>query len=95
MLTPKLFRPSISAALRSRCISSLNGNKGQKAEENEVGSTTSMRMPPCQMPNMLDIGSRSIFDEDQDIFRQRCVRWSTQFAFVQIACFAIAVSEDL
>ena len=34
-----------------------------------------LRLPPCQMSNMMDIGSRSIFDEDQDIFRSSVRRF--------------------
>ena len=33
------------------------------------------RLPACQMPNMMDIGSRSIFDEDHDIFRSSVRRF--------------------
>ena len=30
----------------------------------------STRAPTSQMPNLMDIGSRSIFDEDNDMFRE-------------------------
>lgn len=32
-------------------------------------SSTQIRPPPSQMANLMDIGSRSIFDQDRDIFR--------------------------
>ena len=35
----------------------------------EGNTSTPLRLPACQMPNMMDIGCRSIFDEDHDIFR--------------------------
>lgn len=71
MLARQLLRPRQCAALKSRFISSFGGKDDQKAasQANESGGNTTLRLPPCQMPNMLDIGSRSIFDEDQDIFR--------------------------
>jgi len=41
-----------------------------EGSENLEGNTSpQLRLPACQMPNMMDIGSRSIFDEDHDIFR--------------------------
>jgi len=48
----------------------------QQAKEEPAGSHGShLRLPPCQMPNMLDIGSRTIFDEDRDIFRSSVRRF--------------------
>ena len=48
----------------------------QQAKEEPAGSHDSqLRLPPCQMPNMLDIGSRTIFDEDRDIFRSSVRRF--------------------
>merc|ERR1719331_3251440 len=41
-----------------------------EGSENLEGNTSPrLRLPACQMPNMMDIGCRSIFDEDHDIFR--------------------------
>jgi len=36
---------------------------------------SSLRPPPSQMSNMMDIGSRRIFNEDHDIFRESARRW--------------------
>jgi len=80
MLSRKLLQQGLNLTWRqNRClISSFNGNQGQKHEEqygldNQV--TENLRLPPCQMPNMMDIGSRSIFDEDHDIFRSSVRRY--------------------
>ena len=40
-----------------------------ESEPETTAELPKLRLPPCQMSNMMDIGSRSIFDEDQDIFR--------------------------
>ena len=50
-------------------MASISGCKRQKTEDEFQAANTDIRLPPCQMPSMLDIGSRSIFDEDHDIFR--------------------------
>ena len=55
---------------RPFATSSLVKQKLQEGSEILEGNTsTPLRLPACQMPNMMDIGCRSIFDEDHDIFR--------------------------
>ena len=80
MFSRKLFGTTLSLVRRQTqqrcCISSFNGNQRQKFEEDYGGDLgEKIRLPPCQMPNMLDIGSRSIFDEDHDIFRSSVRRF--------------------
>lgn len=60
-----------------RCISSFDGNKSQQtaADIEEANNGASLRLPPCQMPNMMDIGCRSIFNEEQDMFRESVRRF--------------------
>eukprot|EP00095_Tigriopus_kingsejongensis_P002688 snap_masked-scaffold2248_size18162-processed-gene-0.1 protein:Tk02688 transcript:snap_masked-scaffold2248_size18162-processed-gene-0.1-mRNA-1 annotation:"long-chain specific acyl- mitochondrial precursor" len=38
-------------------------------------SGSAVRLPPCQMDNLMDIGSRSIFNEDHDLFRENVRRF--------------------
>ena len=79
MFSRKLFGTTLSLVRRQTqqrcCISSFNGNQRQKFEEDHGDLTEKIRLPPTQMPNMLDIGSRSIFDEDHDIFRSSVRRF--------------------
>jgi len=41
--------------------------KQQFQEGENTRENGQIRLPPCQMPNMMDIGSRTVFDEDHDI----------------------------
>ena len=78
MLSRKILQQSLGILMRSNrsCISSFDGKRGQQSEEQYgLEDQTNLRLPPCQMPNMLDIGSRSIFDEDHDIFRSSVRRF--------------------
>ena len=78
MLSRKILQQSLGILMRSNrsCISSFDGKRGQQSEEQYgLENQTNLRLPPCQMPNMLDIGSRSIFDEDHDIFRSSVRRF--------------------
>ena len=78
MLSRKILQQSLGILMRSNrsCISSFDGKRGQQSEEQYgLENQTNLRLPPCQMPNMLDIGSRNIFDEDHDIFRSSVRRF--------------------
>ena len=78
MLSRKILQQSLGILMRSNrsCISSFDGKRGQQSEEQYgLENQTNIRLPPCQMPNMLDIGSRNIFDEDHDIFRSSVRRF--------------------
>ena len=45
------------------------------SEEDHTHQNIALRPPACQMSNFMDIGSRSIFDEDHDIFRESARRF--------------------
>ena len=77
---PSIFiRSSITSQLARRNFSSckLLNQQFQADDSNSISDESAMpiRLPPCQMPNMMDIGSRSIFDEDHDIFRSSVRRF--------------------
>lgn len=46
-----------------------------------------MRLPACQMENMMDVGSRSIFGPDQDAFRDSCRKFFREELRLQHATF--------
>ena len=80
MLPRKVLQQGLNLTWRQNrsSISSFNGNRGQKHEgkyEDDNQVAENLRLPPCQMPNMMDIGSRTIFDEDHDIFRSSVRRY--------------------
>ena len=77
MLPIRLIRPKLNLNLNRKCLSSLTGNRNQNAQELEESEINgkNLRLPPCQMPNMMDIGARSIFNEDQDMFRENVRRF--------------------
>ena len=60
---------SQSKCVRSFATGRIFNQQFQNESEPETTELPKLRLPPCQMSNMMDIGSRSIFDEDQDIFR--------------------------
>ncbi|XP_059080142.1 long-chain specific acyl-CoA dehydrogenase, mitochondrial-like [Tigriopus californicus] len=64
-------RPCLSSGVAgpsaSRVMSSHHG-EGDEAQP-------PVRPPPCQMDNLMDIGSRSIFNEDHDMFRESARRF--------------------
>ena len=47
----------------------------QEFREEPSSEECTVRLPPCQMGNMMEIGSRTIFDEDRDIFRSSVRRF--------------------
>jgi long-chain-acyl-CoA dehydrogenase len=76
----KMFRSAVIRVNKSstaQALSSKSGNSRQqvRSTSNDSTSQNNIRLPPCQMPTMLDIGSRSIFDEDRDIFRSSVRRF--------------------
>ncbi len=49
-----------------------------------------LRVPPSQMPNMMDIGSRRIFNEEHDIFRESVRKFAREVLKPQQPAFEAA-----
>jgi len=64
------------AKLRINCTFVLGYGQDQAHEE----APPAPRPPSFQMPNMMDIGARKIFNEDQDIFRESVRKWVIIFS---------------
>jgi len=60
----------LKKASRSIGSTSKNFQNPESKEEYYEEPTKTLRPPACQMPNLMDIGSRSIFNEDHDMFRE-------------------------
>jgi len=78
MLGLKIFCPGgrKSTQLLGQAMRSVSGTSKDfqkpdvKEDYHHEESVKILRPPPCQMQNMMDIGSRSIFNEDHDMFRE-------------------------
>ena len=79
MLISNFFR----LALKPKLIRNFSTSNviNQEFREEPSSEECTVRLPPCQMGNMMEIGSRTIFDEDRDIFRSSVRR------FMQGDCF--------
>ena len=76
MLSSRLLKPSHIKACLARHIGSISNRNDQQAiDPHQQNAEQLVRLPPCQMDNMMDIGARSIFDEDHDIFRSSVRRF--------------------
>jgi len=76
MLSLRLLKPSNIKACLARHIGSISNRNDQQAiDPHQQNAEQLVRLPPCQMDNMMDIGARSIFDEDHDIFRSSVRRF--------------------
>jgi len=66
-----------ACALRpmARTLSDRAPNNPSLDQQSEETAETPLRNPTCQMPNMTDIGARSIFNEDHDMFREQVRRF--------------------
>ena len=76
MLSTRIWPSRVMSCLGRRMGTISNRNDQQASEQlNQQSEQIVLRLPPCQMPNMMDIGSRAIFDEDHDIFRSSARRF--------------------
>ena len=76
MLSSRLFKPSHVKSCLSRHMGSISNRSDQQAVDTQHQPAEQLvRLPPCQMANMMDIGARSLFDEDDDIFRSSVRRF--------------------
>ena len=73
MLITNFIRLGIKPKLIRNFSSSIVIN--QEFREEPSSEECTVRLPPCQMGNMMEIGSRTIFDEDRDIFRSSVRRF--------------------
>ncbi len=75
--------PSLTGARRSSSGSGKISIQQQDSGQNQQ----QLRMPPSQMSNMMDIGSRRIFNEDHDMFRESVRGWMRGVLAPQQAAF--------
>merc|ERR1712002_212862 len=70
---------------RARGISSTSVARQKAMEMSDVGE--GMRPATAQMATMLDIGSRNIYNSDQDMFREQVRRWMRERLATQQVAF--------
>ena len=76
MLSSRLLKPSHVKSCFARHMGSISNRNDQQAiDPHQQQAEQLVRLPPCQMENMMDIGARSIFEEDHDIFRSSVRRF--------------------
>lgn len=70
-------------ATRSLSCSSKTFQIPAGVEDYHEEAPKTLRPPPCQMPNLMDIGSRSIFNEDHDMFRESARKFFREYLHPQ------------
>ncbi len=86
-----LLPRQVAARLQQQVLSSAR----PQSTSSETSSSSSeeqqeLRVPPSQMPNMMDIGSRRIFNEEHDIFRESVRKFAREVLKPQQPAFEAA-----
>ncbi len=95
MMSPRLLllprqvatrlQQQVLSCARPQSTSSETSSSSSSSEEQQE-----LRVPPSQMPNMMDIGSRRIFNEEHDIFRESVRKFAREVLKPQQPAFEAA-----